>query len=509
VTDQHSKFNYVTLDTSTSQSEISRILVVDDEKVIREILADFLTLEGFDVTTAPDGAAAIERLSESSFNMVISDLKMPNMGGLELLEYIQEHHENLLTVIMTGFGTVETAIEAMKKGAYDYILKPFKVEEVVHIVQRGMEKQRLISENVRLKEILSLHQLSEELQATLSLDAIIESILSTLIRNLDCDFVGLNLRDKHTDRFTIESRQIHPRAKSDVFGVQLNIEAIVKEIRARRTILARNEDAEAYFDVPPKNLTSFMVSPLVARQEDIGFLTAFTCDQDSHFTIGKRKMMEILGSRTAAAIDNAELYGGLKQSFNQTILALARALEAMDTYTAGHSDRVTIYSKITGAALGLSEADLEIVTQAAMLHDIGKLGCHTNLNKPGKLTDEEYEIFKLHPTFGKQILEPIEFLHKLIPGVEFHHERWDGNGYPTGLRGEHIPLVARILSVADAYDAMTSDRAYRKALRHESAVEEIKRYCGTQFDPDVAIAFLEGIESYRSRCVERGIPIPD
>ena len=219
MTDQHSKFNYVTLDTSTSQSEISRILVVDDEKVIREILADFLTLEGFDVTTAPDGAAAIERLSESSFNMVISDLKMPNMGGLELLEYIQEHHENLLTVIMTGFGTVETAIEAMKKGAYDYILKPFKVEEVVHIVQRGMEKQRLISENVRLKEILSLHQLSEELQATLSLDAIIESILSTLIRNLDCDFVGLNLRDKHTDRFTIESRQIHPRAKSDVFGV--------------------------------------------------------------------------------------------------------------------------------------------------------------------------------------------------------------------------------------------------------------------------------------------------
>ena len=144
--------NNNTLDvlTPSNDAELSRILVVDDEKVIREILADFLSLEGFDVATAPDGRAAIEQLESRKFNMVISDLKMPNMGGLELLEYIQKHQENLLTVIMTGFGTVETAIEAMKKGAYDYILKPFKVEEVVHIVHRGMEKQQLISENIRL-----------------------------------------------------------------------------------------------------------------------------------------------------------------------------------------------------------------------------------------------------------------------------------------------------------------------------------------------------------------------
>ena len=137
--------------TDASTAASPRVLVVDDEKVIREILADFLSLEGFQVTVAFDGVDALKQLSSSPFDMVISDLKMPNMGGLELLEHIQSEYEDILTVIMTGFGTVETAIEAMKKGAYDYILKPFKVEEVVHIVRRGFEKQRLISENIRLR----------------------------------------------------------------------------------------------------------------------------------------------------------------------------------------------------------------------------------------------------------------------------------------------------------------------------------------------------------------------
>ncbi|MBN2528599.1 MAG: response regulator [Deltaproteobacteria bacterium] len=491
-----------------TSTDVSKILVVDDEKVIREILADFLTLEGFEVVTAADGAAAVEVLKKNHFNMVISDLKMPRMGGLELLEHIQDHHDNLLTVIMTGFGTVETAIEAMKKGAYDYILKPFKVEEVVHIVHRGMEKQRLISENIRLKEILSLHQLSEQLQSTLSLDEVIESVLAALIKNLKCDYVGINLRAKSSGRFTQQSQQTDPDASADVMAAALDADLILDEIRHNKYVLAQNEEAYRFFKVVPADLSSFIALPMVARQEAIGFLTAFSCTPGFHFTVGQRKMMDILCSRSAAAIDNAELYGGLKQSFRQTIQALARALEAMDTYTAGHSDRVTLYSRIVARQLHVSEDELEIITQAAMLHDIGKLGCHTNLNKPGKLTDEEYEIFKQHPTYGKEILEPIEFLNNVIPGVEYHHERWDGKGYPAGLKGTDIPLVARILSVADAYDAMTSDRAYRKALLHENAVDEIKKFAGSQFDPTTAEAFLEGIEEYRQDCLRRNIPVP-
>jgi len=502
--------NNNTLDvlTPSNDAELSRILVVDDEKVIREILADFLSLEGFDVATAPDGRAAIEQLESRKFNMVISDLKMPNMGGLELLEYIQKHQENLLTVIMTGFGTVETAIEAMKKGAYDYILKPFKVEEVVHIVHRGMEKQQLISENIRLKEVLSLHKLSEELQATLSLHEVIQSALSSLLRNLKCDAVGVVLKHKATGFYDIETRLHREGAAEALSEAVFNIDAIIAALRDNRAILAQKHEAQPFFSTPPAGLASFLAIPLVARQQLIGVMTAYSCTPGFYFTIGQRKLMNILGSRAAAAIDNAELYSGLQQSFSQTIQGFARALEAMDPYTAGHSDRVTLYAHLTAEEMGMPPTQIELIRQAGIMHDIGKLGCHANINKPGALTDEEFENVKLHPVFGKEILQPIEFLHPLIPAVYHHHERWDGKGYPDGLIGEKIPREARILSVADAYDAMTSDRAYRKALPHDAAIEELQRNAGTQFDPEAVQKFLVGIERYRQKSLSLGIPIP-
>src|SRR5262245_44306039 len=160
--------------------ESPRVLVVDDEKVIREILSDFLTMEGYVVRTVEDGEAALRELQRRSYNLVISDLKMPNMGGLELLEKIADENFNVLTVIMTGFGTVETAIEAMKKGAYDYILKPFKVEEVVHIVERGLDRQRLHAENIRLKEAVSLYKISEAIAKSVSLETVPDVILNAV-----------------------------------------------------------------------------------------------------------------------------------------------------------------------------------------------------------------------------------------------------------------------------------------------------------------------------------------
>src|SRR5579862_7041822 len=151
----------IAMEPQLLSEESPRVLVVDDEKVIREILSDFLTMEGYVVRTVENGESALTELERRSYNLVISDLKMPGMGGLELLERISELRQNVLTVIMTGFGTVETAIEAMKKGAYDYILKPFKIEEVVHVVERGLYRQQLQAENIRLKEAVSLYKVSE------------------------------------------------------------------------------------------------------------------------------------------------------------------------------------------------------------------------------------------------------------------------------------------------------------------------------------------------------------
>ena len=166
-------------------------------------------------------------------------------------------------------------------------------------------------------------------------------------------------------------------------------------------------------------------------------------------------------------------------------------------------------ARIAAEELGEPQDQIELITQAGMLHDIGKMGCHANLNKPGKLTNDEYEIVKMHPTFGKEILEPIAFLQPIIPGVHLHHERWDGEGYPLHLKGEEIPMIARILSVADSYDAITSSRAYRKAMKHEQAVDELTRCSGTQFDPTVIVAFLRGIEKHREDLTRRGIEVPE
>jgi HD-GYP domain-containing protein (c-di-GMP phosphodiesterase class II) len=132
-----------------------------------------------------------------------------------------------------------------------------------------------------------------------------------------------------------------------------------------------------------------------------------------------------------------------------------------------------------------------------------------NLNKPGKLTNDEYEVFKKHPIFGRDILDPIKFLHPLIPGVHLHHERWDGRGYPLKLKGNDIPLIARIISIADTYDAMTSDRSYRRALPHEVALAEIERCASTQFDPDLSANFTENIDNYRDECRASGVKVPE
>src|SRR5580692_4579347 len=180
---------------TTPHDERPRVLIVDDEKFIRDILADFLGMEGYVVRTAEDGAAALNELSHARYDMIISDLKMPRMGGIELLAAIGTAAPNALTVIMTGFGTVETAIDAMKRGAYDYILKPFKVEEVIHVVQRGLEKQRLSAENLRLREALSLYKVSEAITASLSLDEVLATVGDAGLHEIDGDMVSTWLDD--------------------------------------------------------------------------------------------------------------------------------------------------------------------------------------------------------------------------------------------------------------------------------------------------------------------------
>jgi response regulator RpfG family c-di-GMP phosphodiesterase len=512
--------------SSAPQDESPRVLVVDDEKVIREILSDFLTMEGYVVRAVEDGTAALRELRLRPYDLVISDLKMPNMGGLELLEKMAEQNLHVLTVIMTGFGTVETAIEAMKKGAYDYILKPFKVEEVVHVVQRGLDRQRLQAENIRLREALSLYRVSEAIAASLDLDRILDVIVDSVMEEVNADVVSLHLQDPRTGRY--EERIKRVTALSDEGGDSpgvLDLEEILGHFAQDRPVVHHGLKAARFFSGRGggNQLVSFASVPLRIRDRIIGMMNAYSFTRGKKFDEGQRKMLVILAGRAAMSIENARLYEdlvskntdlqgmnqSLEENFRQTILGFAHALEESDRYTRGHSERVAVYSRLIGIGLELKEPELERVVQAALMHDIGKIGIrYEKLNKPGKLTPEEVVMFRTHPAKGKRILEPIPFMRDIIPGCWCHHESFDGGGYPQGLMGENIPLLGRIVAVADTYDAMTSDRAYRKALPHDVAVAELERCSGAQFDPRIVDVFLREIEVFRRSQIAAGVEIP-
>lgn len=506
---------------AAESSDAARILVVDDERVIREILAEFLTLEGFSVNTVEDGEKALTELRLRPYDLLITDLKMPRLSGLQLLEKIEAERLGVLTVLMTGFGTVETAIEAMKKGAYDYLLKPFKVEEVIHVVERALYRQRLQAENIRLREALTIYKVSETIALSHDIERILDVVLRAAIDEVKADIATLHLRDPRSghyeERVKIVASDANPKSAlpSPAFGV------MTEQFTSGVPIVAHGGKASRFFseNAAPADLASFVAVPLQVRGSMVGVLNVFSFTQGKKFDEGHRKMLAVLASRAASAIENARLYGelvasnedlvkanlSLEEMFQQTVAGFAQALEESDLYTRGHSERVAVYSEVLARGLTLPDAEIRRIVQAGVMHDVGKIGVRYDmLNKPGKLTPEEIQVFRQHPEKGKRILEPVPCLHGLIDGCWCHHEWYDGGGYPRGLIGQNIPLVGRIVSIADAYDAMTSDRAYRRALSHEVAVGEIERCAGTQFDPELADAFVKLIEAWREHMRERG-----
>ncbi len=483
-----------------------RILVVDDEQNIRDILKDFLQMEGFEVTTADDGVTALHALENGRYDLVLSDMKMPQMGGLELLERMREVGQDAVTVLMTGFGTVESAIVAMKRGAFDYVLKPFKVEEVVQVLQRGIEQYRLKTENMQLKEALHHYTLAEAVGGAMALANILDMICDLTFKETSADAVSLVLEDPtHPGQYLLDRTRTRTQ-KIDPSSLTPDVPELMAAFLAGNPVLRHGQNPFAKV----AGTESFVSVPLRVRDAPIGMLSAFLFRKDARFSEGQRKTLAMLASRAAQAIDNSRLFDNLQDTFRQTIQGLAHALEAKDKYTAGHSDRVADYSRCITSHLKLTPEQENLICQSALMHDIGKIGIRNEeLNKPDKLTQKEYAMFKSHPGYGKHILEPITFLHDIIPGVYYHHEMFDGSGYPEGLKGDDIPLMARILSIADTYDAMCSDRAYRKALPHAIAREELARCAGRQFDPKLITHFLDGVEELRERRRAQGLSNPE
>jgi putative nucleotidyltransferase with HDIG domain len=231
--------------------------------------------------------------------------------------------------------------------------------------------------------------------------------------------------------------------------------------------------------------------PVKTKEKILGVLQAIN-KQSGDFTTEDMEILTALSNQVAVAIENANLYQELKETFYGTAQALAETIEKRDPYTGGHTKRVMNYSLAIGRAIGLNKLEMENLKLAAILHDIGKIGIRDDvLLKPDKLDQNELLIMNTHPKHGAEILNHVKRLKDVIPGMRSHHEKYDGNGYPDKLKGDQIPIIGRIIAVADTFDAMITDRPYRKALSVEVALEEIRRCSGKQFDPEVAKAFLK------------------
>jgi response regulator RpfG family c-di-GMP phosphodiesterase len=475
------------------KNNLGKILVVDDERAICEVMVEYLSLEGYNVSAVNSGAEGMELLATDAFDVVLTDLEMPEVNGIELLKYISTMQRPPVPIIMTGFGTIESAIEAMKCGAYDYILKPFKIETIIYAIERAFEKRRLEDENVQLKEMIGLFHLSEALNLSLSLENILDIVIDLIDKEADADVVAIHLKDRETVRYPARVWRSLQKTDFDRLEEALRVNILLARLMRGDEIILHGSDVSRLIDVDKLDLpvTSFMSVPLISRGEVIGMICTYQFSAGHPFTEGKRKMLAILSSRAASAIENAWLYQNLQKTFTETIAALSHAIEAKDPYTRGHSERVTVFARMISRGLDLPEREVENITHASLLHDIGKIGMRAEmLSKAGKLTPEEYEVFKAHPMTGRKILEPIDFMAHIIPMVYHHHERYDGNGYPEGLAGKDIPLGARILCVADSYEVMTSDRAYRIRLSNKDAITELVRCSGSQFDPDIVDVFL-------------------
>ncbi len=474
------------------------LLVVDDEISICEIVSAFLGKNGYTVYQAQSGEQAIEILKEKEIDLVLSDIKMPGMTGVELLKWIKEYNSFLPVIITTGFPTLDTAIEALKLGAYDYLTKPFHLEEINEKVNRALQTRQLEEDNLLFSKLVSLHEVTKVLSSTHNLEQLNERFLDYSVKISRSNGGALFFSDSSQqlrialttpEPFDMTFWQLPAFITASQWAVY-NGEPIIIEVG--KTAIPEG------MPKLPEFIQSYIVFPLKTPKRILGALNLVRAQNSISFSNVDLEIINVLASQASISIENARLYQNIRENYLKTISGFALAVEAKDKYTHGHSENVMKYTVILAQQLGLSPNDIEQIKYAGLLHDIGKIGVdEAILNKPGKLTLEEFEQIKKHPELGSRILANVPFFESLIPLIRHHHEYYNGEGYPDGLANEQIPFGARILSVADSFEAMTSNRPYRKAMSHDTAYEIIKKGKNSQFDPYIVDAFIEVMKAWK------------
>lgn len=344
----------------------------------------------------------------------------------------------------------------------------------------------------KVLELATLYEMSRSLGSTLDLDTLLDSVLDSALRIFNVEIGYVTLRDPETGE--LEMRASRGGAALSRSALRSSMcDWVVRE--GRPLIFNPVGEGEAERREPMSGAQAALCVPLISSEGTVGAITVGSRDAEHRFTSDDVRLLATVANQVTIAVGNIGLFSSLQEAYLATVRALAAAVDAKDPYTRGHSDQVARLSLVIADAMGLSGEQRTALEMAAYLHDIGKIGISEEiLLKPGRLTDEEMAQMRHHPLIGASILHPVTFPWPITPLVRHHHEHFDGSGYPAGLRGEEIPLLARVLTVADAFEAMIADRPYRHGRSREQAILELRRCSGTQFDPKIADAFIGVLE---------------
>ena len=471
--------------------EVLRVLVVDDNASLLRFLVSAFSANGCTVTQAAAAEQALTRITEQSFDLVVSDIKMPGLSGLDLLRAVKGQRPGTPVVLITGNPSVNSAVFGLRHGAYDYLPKPFSIREVQELLARIRADRQKWDGQVPLPagltEELSRRQSGVEVMFRigdlalkgLETSAFMDEALRLIGQSIKSDASLVLLRDEE-GTFTCSQQGAGPLVTRLLTPLQRSFGAMVAGGgREALTVTAAGDPLEAIAAVIP-GVDRTVGVVCLAREAATG-----------SFLPDERDLLLGYAQTTAVALQKLILRENVERNLIDTITAFVNAIDAKDRYLKGHSARVALYAAEVAQALAMTPDMVEVVRHGAMLHDLGKLSImDTILRKPERLTAEEFTIIKSHPVVGAKILEPLRFLVREICAVRHHHERWDATGYPDGLGGEDIPLVARVVTMADVFDAITSNRPYRTALALDEAREEVARGTGTHFDPAVVEAFM-------------------
>lgn len=478
----------------------SIILVVDDSPETTELLSDCLTMNACKVLKADTGHKALQILRTNEIDVAVVDINLPDMNGISLLDPIKTHDPTIAIVMITGYPEPNFVVDAMKKGASDFLVKPFDLDKLMIVMMRVMRERELLREKKdildRLEDKKKIEMLNRQLQKKIE-------ELSTMF-HISNSLNGLSIVDDVYEKMIHLVREVlNPRSCAFYLDDHEKQELILLiEHRDNGTVpharrLSLSDDfvpksglSMTYFT---RNGTVYL--PLVIKDQRVGYIAVEGRKGKGAFPSDDLFLLKLVAEKAAIKIENKMLYESLYNSILDTLSSLITAIDRRDSYTKGHCERVAEMCLQLGQRISISDYENSVIRIVSPIHDLGKIGIADEiLLKPGSLTNEEYEMMKGHSAMGEEIMKRFEILAEEATIIRHHHERFDGRGYPDRLASTSIPLCSRIIAVCDAYDAMTSNRPYRKALSRAEASKEIKNGLGKQFDPEAAEAFISILE---------------